>query len=151
MTVRTSVDVNESFHAAGVTFKLIDDGEATGGVLAIFESELGAGWPGPPQHIHYGQDETFYVISGSVNVTSGDRSFRAEAGTMVTIPKGEPHTFGNANPDTPARLLCTVSPASDFDYFRDLAALPTTADGRLDIDALHAMMRDYATKPYVAA
>jgi hypothetical protein len=69
----------------------------------------------------------------------------------VTIPKGDPHTFGNANADAPARLLCTVSPAHNFDYFRDLAAVPATADGRLDVGALLAFMHDYATKPYVAA
>jgi mannose-6-phosphate isomerase-like protein (cupin superfamily) len=151
MTVRTNADVNESFHAAGNIFTLIEDGEATGGALAVFETELGPGWPGPPQHIHYGQDETFYVISGSVDVTSGDHTFRADAGTMVTIPKGDPHTFGNANADVPARLLCTVAPARNFDYFRELAGVPTTADGRLDVGALQAFMRDWATKPYIAA
>jgi hypothetical protein len=70
---------------------------------------------------------------------------------LVTIPIGDPHTFGNANPDVGARLLATVSPARNFAYFRDLAALPMTPEGRLEPSALLAFMADYATEPYAAA
>src|SRR5262245_27499719 len=119
MTVQTK-PARESFVAAGNTFHVIDDGAATSGRTAIFECDLDPGWPGPPQHLHREQDETFYVLEGAVRVTSGEHTFVANAGDFVSIPCGDPHTFGNANSDAPARLLCTVSPASYIDYFRDL-------------------------------
>jgi quercetin dioxygenase-like cupin family protein len=150
MTVRTNTKAIEEFAAGGNIFRLIDDGSATGGAVAIFECDLPPGWPGPPQHVHHEQDEMFYVVSGTVRVTSGDQTTIAPAGTLVTIPIGDPHTFGNASSDVGARLLATVSPARNFEYFRDLAALPTTAEGRLEPSALLAFMADYATEPYAA-
>src|SRR4051812_18561631 len=123
MTVRTTTANDEYLKIPGNTFRVIEDGTATGGRIGVVECELAPGWVGPPQHVHHEHDETFYVLAGAVRFTSGTNSFVATPGQSVIVPKDDPHTFENADPKVPARLLGTVSPARYVDYFRELAAL----------------------------
>jgi hypothetical protein len=67
----------------------------------------------------------------------------------VTAPRGTPHTFANANPDVPATLFCTVSPAHYVDYFRELATLPLTSAGRFDPADMRALATRYDVRPYL--
>jgi quercetin dioxygenase-like cupin family protein len=147
MTVRTTTGELESFSIPGNRFHVVEDGTATDGRIGVVVCELAPGWPGPPQHIHHEHDETFYVLDGAVRFTSGTDSFVATAGQSVIVPKGDPHTFGNADADAPARLLGTVSPARYIDYFRELAAMEPDRDGRLDPREIGALMQEYATAP----
>lgn len=138
----------EAFSAAGCTFRVLDDGGPTAGRIGVVECGLVPGWGGPPQHVHREHDETFYVLAGDVRFTSGADSFVASAGTLVTVPIGDPHTFANADPDTPASLLCTVTPERYIGYFRELSTLSTDTDGRLDPAEILALMARYATDPF---
>ena len=148
MTVQLSHAHPETFDAAGCTFVVLDDGTPTGGRSGLVECRLAAGWPGPPQHVHREHDETFYVLDGHVRFTSGTESFVADAGRLVTVPIGDPHTFANASADEPARLLCTVVPERYIGYFRELSALAAESDGPLDPKDVLAIMSRYATEPY---
>lgn len=150
MTTRTATTDVETFSIPGNTFKIIEDGDATAGRIGVVECELDPGWLGPPQHTHKQHDETFYVLEGAVRFTTGDESFVLTVGQSTTIPLGTPHTFGNASDDHPARLLGTVSPARYIKYFRELATLPTSPEGRLDPSSLSGLMDDYETEPYPA-
>ena len=77
-----------------------------------------------------------------------ERELLAEAGSLVTAPIGDPHTFFNADPDAPATLLCSVTPERYLGYFRDLADLRPGPDGVLvPADVLEVMAR-YSTDPY---
>jgi mannose-6-phosphate isomerase-like protein (cupin superfamily) len=138
----------ESFTAAGCTFRIIDDGGATAGRIGLVQCDLVPGWPGPPQHIHREHDETFYVLTGNVRFTSGGENHVAAAHTLVTVPLADAHTFGNADPDAPASLLCTVAPARYVGYFRELQALEPGTDGRLNPADVLALMGRYATDPH---
>jgi mannose-6-phosphate isomerase-like protein (cupin superfamily) len=138
----------EPFSAAGCTFRVLDDGGPTAGRIGVVECGLVPGWGGPPQHVHREHDETFYVLTGNVRFTSGTDAYVASAGTLVTVPIGDPHTFANADPDVPASLLCTVTPERYIGYFRELSALPTDTDGRLDPNEILALMARYATDPF---
>jgi quercetin dioxygenase-like cupin family protein len=151
MGIHASTDEPETFSAGGNTFRLVDDGTTTEGRIGIVECTIDPGWPGPPQHVHREHDETFYVLSGRVRFASGADSFVAEEGRLVTVPIGVPHTFGNADADAPAVLLCSVSPSRYVDFFRELATLPTGDDGRVDVTELRRLMRAYATQPAVVA
>jgi quercetin dioxygenase-like cupin family protein len=139
----------ETFFAGGNTFRVLDDGTSTDGRIGIVECVLDPGWPGPPQHVHREHDETFYVLEGRVRYASGAEEFVAEPGDLVTVPAGDPHTFGNADPDRPARLIGSCSPARFIDFFRKLAVLPVGADGRHNRDELLALMDEYASHPYI--
>jgi mannose-6-phosphate isomerase-like protein (cupin superfamily) len=144
--VMSSADV-ETFTAAGNTFRLLDDGTTTAGRIGIVECSLAPGWVGPPQHVHQANDETWYVLSGAVRFTTAGDSFVATPGRLVIAPIGAPHTFANADPDAPALLLCTITPADYVEYFRELARLRPGPDGRFDPADMAAMMQRYATRP----
>jgi hypothetical protein len=72
----------------------------------------------------------------------------APEGSLVTAPIGQPHTFGNADPEAPASLLCTVVPERYLGYFRDLQGLRPGPDGVLDPAEVLEIMARYATEPY---
>jgi len=138
----------EAFTVAGCTFRVLDDGGPTAGRIGLVECSLVPGWGGPPQHIHREHDETFYVLTGTVRFTSGGDARIAPAGTVVTVPIGDPHAFANADTDAPASLLCTVTPERYIGYFRELSKLQPGAGGRLDPADVLALMARYATDPY---
>jgi quercetin dioxygenase-like cupin family protein len=148
MTAYLSASEVETISINGNTIRVLDDGVTTDGRIGIVESVLDPGWPGPPQHIHYGQDETFFILEGNVRFTSGADTFVAHPGQLVTIPAGDPHTFGNADGDRPARLLGSVSPARYIEFFRELATLPANEDGRIDGNTILDLMKRYDTAPY---
>lgn len=138
----------ETFEAAGCTFRILDDGTPAAGRIGIAECSLVPGWGGPPQHVHREHDEEFFVLTGTVQFTTGSDTFVAPAGSLVTVPIGDPHTFANADADAPASLLCTVAPGRYIGYFRELRALRPGADGRFDPAVVLALMGRYATDPY---
>ena len=149
MTIHLSAAPVETFTAAGNTFTVLDDGTATGGRIGLVACELSPGWVGPPQHVHAATDETWFVLTGAVRFTTGAETFVATPGRSVTAPRGTPHTFANADPDAPATLFCTVSPAHYVDYFRELATLALTPEGRFDPADMRALMTRYDVRPYV--
>jgi len=62
-----------------------------------------------PLHVHFADDETWYVLEGTLCVRRGDEVVTAHAGAGVLVPKGMPHTFWNPN-DEPVRYLLIMTP-----------------------------------------
>ncbi|WP_344440838.1 cupin domain-containing protein [Kitasatospora nipponensis] len=125
--------------------RVLEDGSHTGHRLAIAESVLAPHTQGPPQHRHARHDEGFYILSGTVRFTVGDKDHDATAGTLVMVAPGTPHTFANVS-DQPAVMLSTFTPDLYVQYFRDLQDVlaggrPLTPQANID-----AMSR-YATEP----
>ena len=73
--------------------RIIEDGSHTGHRLGLVEATLPPGPAQPPQHVHHQHDEVFIVTAGKVRFTSGTESVDVEAGTVVVVPIGVPHTF----------------------------------------------------------
>lgn len=70
--------------------------------------------PGPPRiiaplHVHYRDDEAWYVLEGTLRVRVGDNEVEARAGSAVLVPRGVPHTYWNPEP-TPTRYLLMMTP-----------------------------------------
>ncbi|GGY08401.1 cupin domain-containing protein [Streptomyces anandii] len=125
--------------------RVLEDGSHTEHRLAIAESVLAPHTQGPPQHRHDRHDEGFYVLSGTVRFTVGDRDYDATAGTLVMVPPGTPHTFANPT-GQPAVMLSTFTPDLYVQYFRDLQDVLT--DGRpLTPQANIDVMSRYGTEP----
>jgi|SRR5579859_5270087 len=69
---------------------------------------------GPPRliapfHVHYDDDEAWYVLEGKLVFQLGNQQVEASAGTAVFAPRGLPHTYWNPSP-TPARYLLIMTP-----------------------------------------
>lgn len=138
----------ELLRAGPVIHRVLEDGAAVDGRFAVLECQMPAAWPGPPQHIHHEHDEAFLVLTGNVEFVSGTAVTRGGPGTLVTVPAGVPHTFGNGDADHPATLICTVTPGRYVHYFRDLQHLGAGRDGLLDPKDILELMARYATEPY---
>lgn len=70
--------------------------------------------PGPPRfiaplHVHYRDDEAWYVLEGTLRVRVGDDEVEAGAGSGVLVPRGTAHTYWNPEP-MPARYLLVMTP-----------------------------------------
>ncbi len=69
---------------------------------------------GPPRyiapfHVHYADDEAWYVLEGTMAFRLGDQEVLAPAGSAVLAPRGVPHTYWNPQP-TAARYLLIMTP-----------------------------------------
>jgi quercetin dioxygenase-like cupin family protein len=93
------------------------DGAQTGGRFAIFESHL-PHEAAPPLHSHP-QDETFYVLDGTLTVWLNGVPKRCSAGSFASFPGGVPHTFF-VESET-ARVMVTSTPAGIEQFVRALS------------------------------
>ncbi|GAA3765024.1 cupin domain-containing protein [Salinactinospora qingdaonensis] len=90
----------------------------TDGTIGVMEAEVPAG-SGPPLHIHQNEDEMFYVLEGTLEIVDVDRTFLAEAGSFLFLPRGSAHRFTNVS-DKPARMLMLFSPSGFEDFFLEV-------------------------------
>jgi mannose-6-phosphate isomerase-like protein (cupin superfamily) len=82
---------------------------------------------GRPRHTHTREDESFYVLTGTLAVECGDDRFEAGPGSFVFLPRNLPHVFRSVG--GPATALLIVTPGGLDDYFAELsAALRANAD-----------------------
>jgi mannose-6-phosphate isomerase-like protein (cupin superfamily) len=63
-----------------------------------------------PMHVHYGDDEAWYVLEGVLRFQIGDQTCEAGPGGAVMAPKGIPHAYGNARRGQRARYLLVMTP-----------------------------------------
>jgi quercetin dioxygenase-like cupin family protein len=100
-------------HDSGTSLELKMAGEKAGGDWAVVEWQLHAG-DEPPIHTHTREDETLYVLDGSITAFVGDQRIDVEAGSYAALPKNVPHDLTVRGEQ--ARLLITVEPAG-AEYF----------------------------------
>jgi mannose-6-phosphate isomerase-like protein (cupin superfamily) len=138
-------DDGETIELGPATMRIMEDGSATGHRLGFGEITLAPHSSGPPQHRHAAHDEGFYVVSGAVRFTVGDKDYDAAPGTLVMVPPGVPHTFANPG-DQPAIMVNTFTPDLYVQYFRDLRD-QLAAGGDLTPQVTIEAMSRYATVP----
>jgi quercetin dioxygenase-like cupin family protein len=138
-------DGGEPVQLGPTRMRILEDGSTTGHRLGIGEIAIAPHTDGPPQHRHARHDEGFYVVSGTARFTVGETAHDASAGTLVVIPPGAPHTFGNPTDETTV-ILNTFTPDLYVEYFRDLRDLIAGGRALTPEAAIQAMSR-YATEP----
>ncbi len=100
-------------------------------------------------HVHTHGEEIFYVLKGVVDllafepiertpddwrawVSQDGRTFlRGEPGSLLHVPAGVPHAFGNST-DRPATVFFQAAPEGHENYFVELAELLRSSDGPPD-------------------
>ena len=107
---------------------------AAGNSFVIAEWRDAGGPPGPPRliaplHVHYQDDEAWYVLEGTVCVRCGDRTVEAHAGAGVMVPKGTPHTYWNPGPGE-LRYLLVMTPRI-YELIQAIHALPVRTPAAL--------------------
>jgi quercetin dioxygenase-like cupin family protein len=89
--------------------------EQTGGSLAFIEAVVPPG-QGPIAHAHDNEDEAFYLLDGELEMLDGDRTFVAEQGSFVFIPRGNRHRFRNIG-TTDVKTLFLFTPGGPETLF----------------------------------
>lgn len=70
---------------------------------------------GVPLHIHHNEDETIYLLEGSLRFQLGDEAFDVDEGDTVYMPRGKAHGF-RITGDKPARILFTLAMKPESRY-----------------------------------
>jgi mannose-6-phosphate isomerase-like protein (cupin superfamily) len=92
----------------------------TGGRYTLVEITAPPGLQAP-LHVHYSEDEGFYVLEGSVTMQVGDETVELGAGQHAFGPRDIPHRF-RVGPDG-ARMLWVLTPGG-FEDLIDEASVP---------------------------
>lgn len=107
-------------------------GAQAGGNLSAFHVTADP-LSGPPLHRHANEDETIYVLAGTVGFVCDGRRWTSGPGTLAYLPKGSAHTWANLT-ERHARLLVVCQPGGFEGYL--LEAAKRGLDPNADADAL---------------
>jgi mannose-6-phosphate isomerase-like protein (cupin superfamily) len=64
--------------------------------FSLIEYESIPGVPGPPLHVHHGNEEVFFILDGEIDFSLEGTTTRVGRGACVHVPKGKAHAFVNA-------------------------------------------------------
>lgn len=138
--------VSRSFTAtrlsSGRPWQVLAGGDRTSGQVALGEACLPARSSGPGLHVHSREDEAVYVAEGVLTVRVGDTTFTAAAGSLVWLPRGEPHTFANLS-EEPVRAFGVITPAGLEGMFFETEEYFATLVGPPDAERLAEIGRKY--------
>ena len=102
----------------GDLYSLLATGEETNKAFFQFEAIVPKDG-GPPPHVHSREDESFYVVSGTLEILLGDQTYQAKRGDFVYVPRGTVHRFKNVGSDTAVQLV-TFVPAGMEGFFQEV-------------------------------
>src|SRR5262249_39936335 len=85
--------------AFGLDMKVLLSTEASGGAISVL-----MGWhkpgEGPPDHVHFSQEEIFFIVEGTYELIVDGHTTTAGPGTIVFIPRNTVHRFKNVGETT---------------------------------------------------
>lgn len=146
-------------HGGGLHATLKVPGGSDQALTSTFEIRVPPGYD-VGAHVHSHGEELFYVVEGTLDMLAfeptdrrvGDwhdwvsrdgRTFlRGGPGSLMFIPAGVPHAFGNLSTEW-AVMLFQSAPSGHEDYFDELAALLREGNGRPDPEKIVALRRRY--------
>lgn len=104
-------------------------GAGTDGDFGLYRWHMSGPVSGPDPHFHRTMTESFFVVSGEIDLHDGTDWKPAHAGDFLFVPPGGVHGFRN-NSGRPAEMLILFTPGGPRErYFEGLAEL-ATADPR---------------------
>jgi quercetin dioxygenase-like cupin family protein len=105
----------------GLEMRVLLTTEETGGAISVIMAWHKPG-EGPPDHVHFSQEEMFFIVKGIYELTVGGQTSTAGPGTIVFIPRNVIHRFKNVG-DTAACMLDWSLPGGQDHYFKAIADL----------------------------
>lgn len=114
----------EQYAFFGTTATIKVSAEQTGGEMSLVEVDVPPNF-GAPLHVHYSEDETFWILDGRATVEVGDQRIEAGAGDCLFGPRDIPHRFDTG--EEGARMLFLLTPGG-FDEFVREASDPANED-----------------------
>jgi mannose-6-phosphate isomerase-like protein (cupin superfamily) len=86
--------------------------------IAVTDSTVPPGFPGPVRHRHAHLTDAFFVLEGELTFDLGDEQRTLGPGAFVLVPSGVVHTFANRG-SVPARVLNIQQPAGIEQYLKE--------------------------------
>jgi mannose-6-phosphate isomerase-like protein (cupin superfamily) len=111
---------------------------------AVVETLLPPG-SGAPRHLHHDHDETFYVLSGTLEVDVDGEHVVVGAGGLARAIRGTPHAFHNPGPGD-AVVLALYDPPRSLEYLERLGAAIALPDADARTAAINDLYRRFATE-----
>lgn len=132
-----------AFRFLGVPTLMRSTGETSGGAFGLLEHWSMPPDFGSPYHVHYLEDEAFYVLEGEMAFICDGKWVKGGPGTYVFGPREIPHGFkviGTA----PARMLLMCSPAGFERFVLELREDLTSPAAPPDMAKLVAVAAKYS-------
>ncbi|HZG74536.1 MAG TPA: cupin domain-containing protein [Paenibacillus sp.] len=104
------------------TMAVKEDGSFTRQSICILEVSVSPKTQLPPQHIHRACEELFYILEGEIEFVVGQDVVTAEAGDLVTVPIGTPHTYRNST-DVPSKILILHTDPEMVNFFMETESM----------------------------
>src|SRR5262244_3930433 len=105
----------------GIDMRILLSTEASGGAISVIMAWHKPG-EGPPDHVHFDQEEMFFIVEGTYELTVGGQTSTAGPGTIVFIPRTVVHRFKNVG-NKMARMLDWSLPGGQDHYFKAISEL----------------------------
>lgn len=118
-----SAGEGDRYEAFGARFTVKLTAKDTGGELSLLEVEVPAGYSAP-LHVHYAEDETFWILDGDVTFEVGGERIETGPGAAVFGPRNIPHRFESEHG---ARMVWVLTPGGFEDMVRE-ASDPANQD-----------------------
>jgi quercetin dioxygenase-like cupin family protein len=118
----------------------------TGGQLTIIEMTEPPGAEAP-LHVHYREDEAFWMLEGSATFEVGGETIEASAGDYLFGPRGIPHRFTVG--DSGCRMLFVCTPGGLEGLVREMSepagarTLPPPSDEPPDMERVATVAEAY--------
>ncbi len=116
----------------------------TGGLMTIVEVTEAPGAEAP-LHVHYREDEGFYILEGSATIQVGDTSFEVGPGDYAFGPRDIPHRY-SIGPDG-CRMLFICTPGGFENLVKEMSVpakrrtLPPPSDEEPDWEHVAAVAK----------
>lgn len=114
---------------SGLAVHYLATGTSTDGQLGLYRWEMGPGRGGPDPHFHRSITESFYVLSGTVQLFDGDAWVAASTGDFLYVPQGGIHGFRNESGEPASMLILFTPGAHREDYFERVATAKDMSEG----------------------
>jgi mannose-6-phosphate isomerase-like protein (cupin superfamily) len=121
-----NADPNQWFWFPGHSFCMKATGKDTNGMSGWVVCENGPR-QGVPFHKHKKEDESFYVVEGTFEISVGDKTITGGPGTYAFGPREVPHRWTNVG-TTRGRIMNVFTPAGFEAMFYELGLPIPTSD-----------------------
>lgn len=126
---------------AGGRYTVKASGEDTGGAYTLMELLLPPE-SGPPPHLHAHEEESFYILEGTLEFQVGGDHVTAGAGAYVKAPRGLGHSFKNVG-TAPARVLMLITPPGLEKFFAEISQPAGAAPSAQSFEKIKAIAPRY--------
>jgi mannose-6-phosphate isomerase-like protein (cupin superfamily) len=116
-----SLDQAQALVAFGLHMRVLLSTESAGGLTSIVIKWHEPG-EGAPDHVHFSQEEVFFIIEGTYEVTVNGGTSIIGPNSLVFLPRNTVHRFKNIG-SAKACMLEWTMPGGQDRYYKEISSL----------------------------